>query len=904
MTSEDFQQLRSSFDRLLAAGKARRAELLQSFAKDNAGLARELERMLAAHDSAPGFLDDSVDVDGRAHEQTTTLPAQIGAYRIERELGRGGMGVVYQGSRADGVFNKRVAIKVLPHDRADRLFLSRFHQERRILARLNHPHIASMLDAGVTPEGDPYFVMEYVDGEPLITYSEKRSLGLEQKLDLFLQVCDALQHAHRNLTVHRDLKPGNILVTEAGAVKLLDFGIAKLMDGAEPEEGESAGSDAPQTAAILTPEYASPEQIRREPVATSADVFAMGILLYELISGSHPFRAPGRPPHQVMRAICDDDPPPPSAVAIRHARQIRGELDAIVMTALRKQPEWRYPSVDQIADDITRFRRGWPVLARGNSVAYRLGKFVRRQWLPLSATTLLFIILTAGILATMREARVAEAARAQAEEQRAAAERQQSLAEQARRSAELARADAVEQRGIAEARTAEAVKERQKEQERYREVRALADSLLFDVYDGVRDLAGSSTARRVIVEKAQHQLELLNSETGRDAGLERDLASSYERMGELRVDPRNPNKNDAAAAVDSYRRAVDLRKKIAARHPADSGDQRDLSLSMTKLGDGLFLAGNSKNAIASYTRARDMARGISNTAADKNSEPRALGAADERLCTTLPAASAAAANEACQEAIATLAPLAATLPNDVGIQRLLAVSQASYANALRLGGKPRQAAAEARTALDLFHRLEAQAPSNAEYRRLSSSAETILAGSLASTGDITGSLEAYNRSIRAMEIAIEIDPADLHSPLRLAGTLLALSRRLSAGPEKERAHDAAREALRLLEQTSGKPGAGAVEWNEYADALLKVDWPDLQNPAKALPLAQNAADATRRENPFILDTLAWAYFKTGDAPHAVETERAALKLLPAKATGGLHDELTQGLNTFLSGPSH
>jgi tetratricopeptide (TPR) repeat protein len=184
---------------------------------------------------------------------------------------------------------------------------------------------------------------------------------------------------------------------------------------------------------------------------------------------------------------------------------------------------------------------------------------------------------------------------------------------------------------------------------------------------------------------------------------------------------------------------------------------------------------------------------------------------------------------------------------------------------------------------------------------LASSAETILAGSLAASGDIPGSLDAFGRSIRSMEIAVEIDPSDLRSPLRLAGTLLAFSRRLAQGAEKGRAHDTAQQALQLLEQMSQKPGAGAVEWNEYADALLKVDWPDLQAPGKALQLAGHAVAATGRGNPFFLDTLAWAYFRTGDAPKAVETERDALRLLPADAKGGLHDELAHGLENFLAG---
>jgi tetratricopeptide (TPR) repeat protein len=217
--------------------------------------------------------------------------------------------------------------------------------------------------------------------------------------------------------------------------------------------------------------------------------------------------------------------------------------------------------------------------------------------------------------------------------------------------------------------------------------------------------------------------------------------------------------------------------------------------------------------------------------------------------------------------------------------------------------KPQDAAAQARLAVDSLDRLTLLAPSNAEYRRLLSSAEAILAGSLASTGDSAASIDAFRRSVQAMEIAIEIDPSDLGSSLRLAVTLRAFSQRLSASGKKDQAHDAAREAVSLLEKTAAKPGAGPVEWNEYADALLKVEWPDLLQPAKALRLAQDAVAATKRNNPFFLDTLAWAFFRTGNAAGAVDTERDALRLLPADAKGGLHDELDRGLKTFLSGAS-
>jgi len=878
MTPERFQALRRSFEEFLELNTEQRERALHELAASDPPLAAELRRLLQEHGRSTALLDES-PVSGIQTEQRQWK--RLGPYTIEREIGSGGMGVVYEAVRVEGSFRKRVAIKVLRRNLSRQTSLARFDHERQILARLEHPHIATIFDVGETPEGDPYFVMEYVDGEPITRYAQARRLSVNQRLDLFLQACDAVQCAHRNLTVHRDLKPGNILVTPSGAVKLLDFGVAKLL------ESEQTGAAEPPTEVLLTPAYSSPEQIRREPASTSGDIFQLGILLYEMLSGRHPFESQRGLPHETMRAICEDDPPPPSTIPGPHARQLCGELDTIILTALRKQPAWRYPSAEQLAEDIGRYRRGWPILAKGNSAAYRLRKFVRRQWLPLASTAAVILLLAGGIVATTQEARIANAARAQAERERAAAEE--------------ARRAATEQRQVAEARRQEAENERQRAQERYLAVRSLASSLLFDLYDGVRDLAGSSTARRLMVAKAQHQLELLSADAGHDIGLQRDLAASYERMGELRVGPGRGGQNDGNAAVAAYREAVRLRRAIAARPDAVAGDRRDLALGLTKLGDGEFFAGDPKQALGEYQSAESAANALAHSHPADLSMRRALGTVQERLCIMLFATgNTVGALEACRQANATLSPLALSQPDDLELQRLLATTEGSYANAFRLSGKPRDAVTHANAALEALNRLEALAPSNAEYRRLAASAQTILAGSLAATGDIPASTAAFDRAIRAMEIAVEIDPSDLGSPLRLAGTLLAFSRRLAQGPETSRAHDTARKAMLLLQQTAEKPNAGPVEWNEYADALLKVDFADLQGSAKALQLAEKSVAATQRRNPFFLDTLAWAYFRSGDKPKAVETEREALRLVPADAKGGIHDVLTEGLNNFLA----
>jgi tetratricopeptide (TPR) repeat protein len=869
MTPDRFQELRGLFERVLDAPEADRASLVENLAHTDDAMAEELQRMLDAHAQRTSLLDGPALE--ALHAASRSLPEgyPIGAYRIERRLATGGMGVVYLATRSDGSFERKAAIKVMRGDRVDPQFLSRFYRERKILAQLDHPHIASIMDAGETSEGDPYFVMEYVDGVPITEFCRRHELSEDRRLELFLQVCDALRHAHRNLTVHRDLKPDNVLVTAAGAVKLLDFGIAKLIEGPDGE-AEMA------SALILTPEYSSPEQIEGGPVTTATDVFALGILLYELIFGKHPFRQKRQPPHEVMRAICEDDPP-----------HFAGELYAIAATALRKRPEWRYPSVEQLADDVRNYRRGLPVSAKGDGRAYRLKKFARRHWMPLTAAALIMLSLAAGMIAAAIQAKHAEQARAIAEKERANSDRQRQIAEQARR-------EAVAQHDIAEARTKDAELAQKIDRQRYQDIRSLASSLLFDLNDGIRDLAGSTTARRLIITKVQRQLEVLNADGGHDPELQRDLAACYERMGELQVDPARPDKNDGAAALGSYRKAVGLRRSIAQSPAASQRDRADLAISIARLAEGELRAGDAQHAAASVRSAWVIAKTASSA--------RTLGIVDERRCTILfGSGDSQGASDGCQEGISILQPMAAAAPNDVQLQRSLARIESAYANSLRMSEKPKEAETHVRAALQSLTHLEQLAPNNAEYRRMASSAELVLATTLASAGDLPGSLDAYRRSVQAMRVALEIDPNDLSSALRLAVTLFSFSGKLAAAGNQAGAREAVMQALQLFDETAEKPAAGVVEWNEYANALLKVQWLDLRPASKALALAQKAVTATARKNPFVLDTLAWAYYRSGDRSRALETEREALGLLPATAKGGLHDELEASLKTFLGG---
>lgn len=341
--------------------------------------------LLEAHTEEPAFLDTPLLPRLQGRKETAVPSAQgrrIGPWRIEDRLGEGGMGVVYRAARADGLYERTVALKLLPTSflTASEYLVRRLEAERQILARLEHEGIARLYDGGVTEEGLPYLALELVDGEPITTYCDRRGLGAAARVALFARACDAVAYAHRSLVVHRDIKPAHILVVEdeAGgepAVKLLDFGVSALVDDAAGE-----GLTLPTVPRALTPAYAAPEQVRGEPVTTAADVYALGVVLYELLAGRRPYELSGKTAAEIERLVAEIEPPPPSAVAPpERARILRGDLDTIVMKALAKEPARRYASAADLAADLRRYGRGLPVEARPATMRYRAGRFVRRH---------------------------------------------------------------------------------------------------------------------------------------------------------------------------------------------------------------------------------------------------------------------------------------------------------------------------------------------------------------------------------------------------------------------------------------------------------------------------------------------------------------------------------------------
>ena len=375
-----WDEVRDLFHAASEAPPQARASLLEKAGTD---VRREVESLLAAHDEPGEFLDQSVWQLIEAHESERLAGALIGPYRVVRPLGHGGMGTVFLGVREGGDFTQRVAIKLV---RGGEALVQRFRQERQILAALEHPNIARLVDGGTTPDGLPYLVMEYVDGTPIDDYA--RNLSTAEKLRLFLQLCDAVQYAHRALVIHRDIKPGNVLVTPDGAPKLLDFGIAKL---ASPETRPDA-----TVTRLMTPEYASPEQLLGRQVTTATDVYSLGVLLFELLTGTKPFAA------ETRTATTE------AARASTRDRALRGDLDTILACALDVDPARRYGSVERFADDVRRHLSGHPVLARPATFVYRATKFVRRNRFVVAAAAAAVVVTAIAFAMTLHQKRLAE----------------------------------------------------------------------------------------------------------------------------------------------------------------------------------------------------------------------------------------------------------------------------------------------------------------------------------------------------------------------------------------------------------------------------------------------------------------------------------------------------------------
>lgn len=553
MTPERWEQISAIMEGALAFEGEKRREYLAEACTGDSELRAEVESLLASHEQAGShFLNTEASAaPALARSNRTCAGDRIGPYLIEKLIGNGGMGEVFAAVRADGQFEKRVALKLVRGGYSSDYVLARFRTERQILASLGHPNIAQLLDGGTTEDGIPYLVMELVEGVPIDSYCDQQSLNVTERLLLFRQVCNAVQYAHQHLVIHRDIKPSNIFVTNDGVPKLLDFGIAKII-------GETGSSEA-TLYRPMTPEFASPEQVRGEPITTASDVYSLGVVLYRLLTCRSPYRVKTTSAHELSRAITETDPDIPSLAAqggpaesivvpegslARLGKRLRGDLDAIILKALRKEPHRRYGSVEQFSEDIRRHLEGLPVYARKGTWAYHSLKFVRRHRGSVVAACLVLLALLGGIVATVHEARIARANRERAEK-------------------------------------------------RFNDVRKLSNSLILEVADALERVPGATKPRQIVLQRAVEYLDSLSKEAGNDQDLQRELAGAYSRIGALQGDPLFINIGDPKGALASFQKSLGLREALAKANPTNHNDQ--VSLANGYLDYGEFEAGSVRN---------------------------------------------------------------------------------------------------------------------------------------------------------------------------------------------------------------------------------------------------------------------------------------------------------------------
>ena len=525
---------------------------------------------------------------------------EIGGFTILKEIGHGGMGIVFEAVRKTEDFSQTVALKLLKRGMDSVAMLRRFSHERQILASLEHPHIARLLDGGITAEGTSFFAMEFVKGQPIDEFCNEQKLTNNQRLRLFLQVCAAVSFAHSKLVVHRDLKPTNILVTADGTAKLLDFGIAKIIS---PEN--DLHHQTVTTLGMMTPKYASPEQISGEIVSTSSDIYSLGLILYELLTGVPAYNFTNNRPDEIAKIICEFEPPRPSLVLSqqwsverkstnpieakstkkadinnatannRNLKSLRGDLDTIILKSLRKEPARRYASVEQFAGDIQRHLDGLTVIARPDTFSYRFEKFVKRNQVSVLAGLFVFLSLIGGIAATTWQAYRAK--------------QQTILAEK-----------------------------------RFNEVRELANNSVFKYYDQIKDLQGATAARETLLKDATIYLNRLAQDASGNQSLQKDLINAFFRLGDILGAPHdNANTGDTAAALENYQKAQQIAENLLTQKSEDWETKGKLRAIHTKTGETFQRMSNAAETTNHFRQAVELSEQI---AAHEPSSPKQLSA--------------------------------------------------------------------------------------------------------------------------------------------------------------------------------------------------------------------------------------------------------------------------------------
>ena len=741
MNPDRWQAIGDVFDQALAAPAGERTVLIDVACKGDEEVRREVRSLLASHDAAPGgFVQKRINAALQSFQRTSNVDTRtrVGPYRLVRELGRGGMGTVFLAERDDDQYQSKVAVKLVRPGMDTEFILARFRRERQTLARLQHPNICHLFDGGTTAEGLPYIVMEFIDGPWITIYATQRKLSIDARLRLFLEVCSAVDYAHRNFIVHRDLKPGNILVAAGGVPKLLDFGICKLL----VEANDTV--DAP-----LTPNYASPEQVQGEAATVLSDIYSLGAVLYELLTGTVPRRFESLGPLAIQRAFDEPIVRPSAAVADpRIARQLAGDLDTILMRALDGEAERRYESAALFASDLRRHLEHVPIRARRHTVGYRAGRFVRRNRGATAAVAAVIVTLVVGLAMSVYQARLADA--------------------------------------------------------RLGQIRTLASKLVFDVHDAIRDLPGSTEARRMIVQTGLHYLDDLANSARDDPRTETELARAYRRLGDVQGNVETANLGDLPGALVQYQKALPLLDDAIRRRSTDVDARIEQLVLHNRIARLQLETGKLRDALETFQDA--IARG--SAPGTPNHPEFRLALADAYLGSSNAQRNLGAdrgAVEAATEGVRLYREAAAAGPNPAVIRKLAAAQAELGMGEMRLGRLDR--------ALDTFREgtttletLAAADPQNVNVNRAlmlayGHVADVLGNPDLQNLGDRAGALRAYRQ---AADVGKRLYDADRSDQRAASDYGIVLSRVETAMDDSDLPQKLAvqRESLRVLDEAA------------------------------------------------------------------------------------------------------
>jgi len=876
----------------------------------------EEAKVTASHRTVPHAGPPAGMPERRLKPRTDALERKrIGSYEIDRLIGRGGMGAVYLAHRADGQFEQKVAIKLIDLPLATDIFRERFRQERQILAGLQHPFIARLVDGGVTPEGDLYLAMEYIDGVPIHRFCADNKLNQSQRLVLFKNVCQAVQFAHQNLVVHRDLKPDNILVATDGTPRLLDFGTAKLLSPSTENDGKDFTR---QGFSSYTPQYASPEQVLGNPITTASDTYSLGVLLYLLLTETMPYAIKEMSTAELIRVICDEPPRKPGNAAGSEKR-LDLDLEAILMKSLRKEPSERYLTVEQLTTDIQDYLDGRPVAARRGSFRYRAAKFIRRNRLSLAGAGLLALTLAAGIAGVLWQAKVAN-----------------------------------EQRRKADARSAD--------------LRQLSNSLLSELDEAIKQLPGSTGAQKLLVTRVLEHLDRMAGDAQGDRATQLDLADAYSRLASLQGDPYYQNLGDPDGGLISAGKAVALTQPLVNANPNDNQALQSLATAQETRSEILFGVGKTPDAVASMqaaVRAYDRLIAPSNAPVELIGEVAAVyGSLGDELgqSGTASLGDKAAALAAYRKTMELDHRALSIDPNFVRAKRGLAIIQMKIGSA-ELETDPAQSLKDFQSALSTLDALPDKEKATLTMIRLRSMMQRKEANALEDVGRYAESHPLYEEVRHAQQALSDQDPQDLRAMSDLqvilndeagtyddeAGIVLSPAQRtakeqrayllnarqlyaqcvslfdkmlkrdpangnwraqqayaqIKVGTMSQQLHEAgdgpalSRKGMATLKELAAKPDASVMVLDYAFDAALFVEPADLRDPAFAVACAEREVTLGHGQIPSGFLALARALHAAGQLEKAHEAAKEGLALLPPPHPGEVKGRIQKLLEAEL-----